>query len=173
MHLRLDRTASDAQSTLGKLYLRDIEGAPGEGETWRFLCWTCEDEHRDEKVMHETRIPVPPEAPPHRGVYRLALKPKGSSRFDAGYTKRFGEMHAGMIELRDVPGFTGVLIHIGNTERDTSGCILLGTQWGHDERGHYKVVSSEAAYRRVYPILRDALKAGETVTLGIRDLDRK
>jgi hypothetical protein len=159
MKLCLDRTASDAESTLGRLFLIDVDG-----ETRHPLCWTCEDEHRETKVMHETRIP--------RGNYRLGLKPLGSSRFDAAYTRRFGALHRGMIEILNVPGFTGVLIHIGNTERDTSGCILLGNAWGRDVRGHYQVLQSEAAYRRIYPLVAEALLAGEEVTLAIRDLDR-
>lgn len=159
MKLCLDRMASDAESTLGRLFLVDVDG-----ETRHPLCWTCEDEYRETKVMHETRI--------LHGSYRLGLKPLGSSRFDAGYARRFGMLHRGMIELRDVPGFTGVLIHIGNTERDTSGCILIGNAWGRDARGHYQVLQSEAAYRRIYPLIAEALLAGEEVMLAIRDHDR-
>lgn len=29
--------------------------------------------------------------------------------------------------LLDVPGFSDILIHAGNTEHDTQGCVLLGT----------------------------------------------
>jgi hypothetical protein len=28
--------------------------------------------------------------------------------------------------LLDVPGFEGILIHRGNTEKDSSGCIITG-----------------------------------------------
>ncbi len=29
-------------------------------------------------------------------------------------------------EVMNVPGRSGILIHVGNSEKDTSGCILLG-----------------------------------------------
>lgn len=31
-----------------------------------------------------------------------------------------------LVRLHDVPGRSGILVHIGNTLRDTSGCILVG-----------------------------------------------
>lgn len=54
---------------------------------------------------------------------------------------RFGET----FQIMDVPGRTRVLFHSGNTESDTSGCIILGTAYGMlgDERA---VLSSREAF---------------------------
>jgi hypothetical protein len=157
MRLRLDRVQSDAESTLGKLWVLAAPVAV-------FLAWSCEDGYRAVKVPGETRIPA--------GIYALGLKPLGTSRFDAKYTARFGAaFHKGMVEIRDVPGFEGVLLHIGNTEKDTAGCVLIGAAWGRDAGGHYQVLQSETAYRRVYPMLRDALMRGEECTLEVVDDD--
>lgn len=162
MKLILERIASDEESTLGKLSLEDADGG---GRA--FLAYVCEDEHRDEKVPGETRIP----SSAGRAPYRLALKRIGDSRFDARYTQKFGRaFHKGMIQLLDVPGFSEILIHTGNTEGDTAGCLLAGTGWARDGRGHYMVTNSVAAYRRLYPLIAEAI-ASEIVTLEIRDLD--
>jgi hypothetical protein len=52
--------------------------------------------------------------------------------------------------LLNVPVFEGVLIHIGNTARDTEGCILVGrnTKVG-------KVLESAATFRKLYHILKE------------------
>jgi hypothetical protein len=41
-------------------------------------------------------------------------------------TPRHGETY----QVLDVPGRTAILIHSGNTEEDTEGCILLGKEFG-------------------------------------------
>lgn len=70
-----------------------------------YFCDTLEDAVRDVKIKHETAIP--------KGIYKITLV--SSPRF-----KRI------LPRLHDVPGFTGILIHRGNTIDDTSGCILVG-----------------------------------------------
>ncbi|MFN4229856.1 DUF5675 family protein [Parvibaculum sp.] len=158
MKLILERIASDVESTLGKLYLEDVDG---NGRA--FLCYVCEDEFRKEKVPGETRIPA--------GKYRLVLKRIGDSRFDAPYIQKFGRaFHKGMIQLLDVPGFAEILIHVGNTEGDTAGCLLIGNGWARDGQGHYMVTQSASAYRRIYPMIAEAIPC-EIVTLAIADLD--
>lgn len=70
-----------------------------------YLTDTLEDIPREVKVMNETCIPT--------GDYKVILNE--SNRF-----KRV------MPLLLNVPNFEGIRIHAGNTEADTSGCILVG-----------------------------------------------
>jgi hypothetical protein len=51
--------------------------------------------------------------------------PKGEFDLSLTYSNRFGKV---MPEILRVPGFSRVRIHGGNTEADTHGCILLGSQ---------------------------------------------
>ena len=59
-----------------------------------------------------------------------AWKVKGETAIPAGeydlivnFSNRFQKM---LPQLIDVPGFTGVRIHTGNTTHDTEGCLLIG-----------------------------------------------
>ena len=58
--------------------------------------------------------------------------------------------------LLNVPGYSGVRIHSGNTAADSLGCILVGknTQVG-------KVLNSRYWYRLLFPKVRDACKKGK------------
>ena len=123
----------------------------------KFVCYTMEDEYRKVKVPGETRIPA--------GRYRIKLKLDSSKT--ARYIELFGRtFHKGMLWLQDVPGFLGVLIHIGNTEKDTEGCILVGTEKYESEA---KIGNSTAAYKKIYPIIADAIIAGKEVWIEIKD----
>mgnify|MGYP003651949720 FL=1 len=81
-----------------------------------FLCYTLEDESREEKVWGETCIP--------EGEYCLGLRTTGG--LHSKYSKRFADIHSGMLHVLDVPNFKYILIHCGNTDEDTAGCLLLG-----------------------------------------------
>jgi len=39
--------------------------------------------------------------------------------------------HGKTFEIEDVPGRTHILFHIGNTDSDTEGCLLLGRRPGY------------------------------------------
>ena len=76
----------------------------------KFLGFTCEDKDRHmesggAKVHGETAIP--------RGYYRMTVS----------MSNRFKKL---MPEIKDVPGFSGIRIHAGNTHENTEGCPLLG-----------------------------------------------
>jgi len=104
MKLRLLRNRFHDNYTTGQLYIDE-----------EFFCFTLEDCVRevegipvkDWKVWGETAIP--------RGIYNVEFQ---SSR-------KFGP-HT--LTLLDVPGFTHIRIHAGNTAEDTEGCIIVGSR---------------------------------------------
>jgi len=154
MMVKLERISSGADSTIGALFLDGV-----------FLCFTCEDQFRPlgQKVAGETRIPA--------GRYPLKLRRRGG--FHKRYARKFGSMHRGMIEVCDVPGFTDILIHVGNTEKHTAGCILVGRGALRHPAGGGTVQHSVDAYRYAYPRILGPLTAGEDVFLTILDRDLK
>ena len=107
-------------------------------------CVTLEDTSRDIKIYGESCIPA--------GTYQLKLRTEGGKH--ESYAKRF-DFHRGMIWLQDVPGFTWIYIHRGNSPEDTLGCILVGEESKPDW-----VSSSTQAYSRIYPLIADAIENG-------------
>lgn len=140
MKLEVLRFSSEKDSTRGLLF--DVTNGR------KFLCYTLEDEHRDVKVMHKTRIPP--------GTYKLKLRTYGG--FHGRYKDRFADIHKGMIEIMDVPNFTHILIHCGNTDEDTSGCLLLGLS----QRSGF-IGRSTAAYKNIYPLIAEAIAEGAEI----------
>ena len=104
-----------------------------------YECYTLEDAVRNgTKVLGKTAIPI--------GTYKLIID--ASTRFKQD-----------MPHILDVPDFTGVRIHAGNTSADTDGCILLGsTCAGKDFIGNSKI-----AYKKFF----DKLKQNKTVSITI------
>lgn len=78
----------------------------------KFLGYTCEDRDRHVEAGG-TKIPGKTAIP--RGYYRLTVS----------MSRRFGKL---MPEIKNVPQFSGVRIHGGNTHEDTEGCPLLGAK---------------------------------------------
>ena len=154
MKLKVIRFSSQSDSTSGLLF--DVTN-----ET-KFLCYTLEDERREEKVMAETRIPA--------GVYSILLRKEGG--FHGRYTKKYGSMHKGMLHVQDVPNFKWILIHTGNTDEHTAGCLIIGdTQENNILKKDGFIGKSVQAYKRIYPLIVKALDAGEEVSIEYVDLD--
>ena len=154
MHIEVLRYSSAKDSTLGALF--DITNGDR-----KFLCYTLEDEYREEKVMHETRIPA--------GTYKITLRTWGG--FHSRYEKRFSDIHIGMLWVRDVPNFDHILIHCGNDDDDTSGCLLVGeTQTANSLGSDGFVGGSTRAYKAIYPKLAEAAKTND-LTITYTDFD--
>jgi len=124
-----------------------------------FECFTCEDEFRLEKKAGETRIPS--------GTYEI----KG--RNDGGMIKRYRDKfgairHPVMLWLQDVPNFKYVYIHVGNTHKDTEGCILVGKDAKKGLAGG-SIVRSNDGYIELYGKVLKALGMGEKVEICIHD----
>ena len=154
MKLKVIRFSSQKDSTSGLLF--DVTDGT------KFLCYTLEDERREEKVVAETRIPA--------GVYSILLREEGG--FHGRYTKKYGDMHKGMLHVQDVPNFKWILIHTGNTDEHTAGCLILGdSQENNVLMKDGFIGKSVQAYKRVYPPIAEALENGEKVTIEYIDLD--
>ncbi len=106
-----------------------------------FAMYTLEDAVRDVKIAGETAIPA--------GTYKVVITE--SQRFKHPLPL-----------LLDVPGFTGVRIHSGNTAADTCGCILVGLQREADT-----IRESHLAMGKVFSAIKAALEANGTVMLTI------
>jgi len=125
----------------------------------KYQCDGLEDEFREKKVYGETRIPD--------GTYPIRFRKEGG--FHIRYTKRFGKhFHKGMLEICDVPNFKYVLIHILNHDDQTHGCYGVGYAGRNDANW---ISNSTMAYKKVYPIISNALLRGEEVNIEIKTID--
>ena len=152
MKLHLKRIARRDTYTIGKLY---IDG--------KYFCDTIEDKDRgltqDMPLDEIKKIKVPNETAIPTGTYKVTLNvvsPK-FSKYSA-YKYIGGKLP----RLLDVPGYSGVLIHIGNTAEHSSGCVLVGqnTQVG-------RITNSTATFKKLYEKLQEANKRGEVITITI------
>lgn len=148
------RYLDDGESTLGLLFLRK-----------KFFAYTLEDTFRKEKVTGETRIP--------EGVYPLVFH-----EFLTPLTLKYRESRPWFdfhLEIKDIPGlarpgFQNVYLHVGNTHKDTEGCLLIAD--GIDASTTSQMITySRKAYERFYKTISALLKSGEEVHINIMDED--
>jgi hypothetical protein len=112
-----------------------------------FSAFVIEDTKHDIKIPGQTRIPA--------GTYEIKLT----------YSPKFGK---DMLEILNVPNFSGIRIHTGNVNEDTEGCLLVGNVCRFHNDGESRIEDSTLAYSRIFPIITNALKT-EQVFIEIDD----
>ena len=141
MELRLKRRFFAETYTIGSLF---VDG--------NYFCDTLEDKNRDlnkngkfdgceRKIMNETSIPF--------GKYEV--KVTMSPHFKRELPR-----------LYNVPNFEGVLIHRGNSAKDTSGCILVG-----ENKVKGGLICSRVYEEELTRIIKQAEMKGERITIEI------
>ena len=158
MILTLKRIYCKGTYTLGALQIQTESN--NDFRTNKYFCDTLEphaiDWRREEKVAGKTAIPT--------GRYRVVMS------YSKTYKRR-------MPFLQNVPHFTGIMIHTGNSVDDTRGCILVGKavrpQKPEEESPMGKatiigrLTDSRITFNRLYELIREAMKKGEKVEVVV------
>ena len=148
MELILERIAKRKTYTIGRLsILEEVIDEYSTGTAKRYFCDTLEPtwrdyEHGAYKVKGRSAIP--------EGRYAVVIS--WSPKFKAWLPILLG-----------VPKFEGIRIHVGNTAKDTQGCILVGKN-----REVGKVLDSCIWVHRLKQKIVEAKAKGEAVWITIR-----
>lgn len=136
MKIEVKRDVRNEKFTLGKMYI--------DGE---FFCYTLEDPVRQAgvKIYGDTAIPAL--------SYEVVMS----------FSEKFRKP---LPLLLDVPGFSGVRMHGGNTVKDTLGCVLVannrdtgrGVIWGSASEALKQKISSAVNKERVVIIITNMEK---------------
>lgn len=141
MELLLKRIARKNTYTIGHMYVDGTYFCDTIEDTDRGLSQSLSiEENKKKKVKEETAIPT--------GRYQVTLGVK-SHRF--AQKAAYGFCKGFLPRLVGVPAFEGVLIHIGNTSKDSAGCILVG-----QNKAVGKVLNSTETFRKLYEKLKNA-----------------
>lgn len=155
MKILVDRKWKKEDYTIGKLYVDGVFFSNTLEDKDRSLTSNMSlEEIKKSKKTGETAIPT--------GTYKIRMdivSPKYSK--SSWYVKNCNG--ARMPRLKDVPGYDGVLIHAGNTAKDTEGCILVGK---NDVKG--MVTKSKDYFLKLYNIMYTAYKKGENIEITLK-----
>lgn len=143
MKILVKRIAKRDTYTIGKMYL---DG--------KYFCDTLEDTDRNLKQTDSLssikKVKVPNKTAIPTGTYELIvnMSPKFKRRLP---------------RLLNVPGFDGILIHRGNSDRETSGCLLVG-----ENKIVGKVINSTKYETKLVSILTERQNKGEAIEIEVQ-----
>ena len=152
MELKLKRIFKGDKYTIGNLFINDKK-----------FCDTLEDTDRGldasmsvSKIITLKKFGIT--AIP-KGTYEVVMNVV-SAKFSK--YKQYTFCGGRVPRLLNVPGYDGVLMHIGNKPEDTDGCILVGK---NTVKG--MITSSTETFMSFYKILEDASKKNEKIHITI------
>jgi len=140
MNLELIRYSQNSESTLGLLFVND-----------EFFSYTLEN------GTYQKFIPD--------GEYILGLQTE-LTPLTKKYRKKYN-WFADHIEIKNVDGIKNAYIHIGNSEKDTDACILIGNQVNNNRIAFGFLGDSKNTFYKFYYDLYPMIKSGELVKLQI------
>lgn len=143
MNLTLQRLALTANSTCGQLFVEN-----------ELQCWTLEEPFNDGLGNPGSCIKA--------GSYVIKLAP--SPKFLNSTSDWERQQGQSICHLQSVPNRQYILIHWGNTAKDTEGCILVGHSHSQDFIG-----ASRDAYTELKAKVDAAVAAGEEITINVVD----
>lgn len=148
MQLSLIRTHFNDTCTIGELSIDGDE----------FTCYTLED--MDRKLSQDDSV----ERIKEIKVYGKTAIPYGTYEIAVTYSNKFKKY---LPLLIGVKGFDGIRIHAGNTEADSLGCILTGTQ---KDVLNNRVLNSRSAFAELFMLIQEKIKT-EKVFITISKLN--
>lgn len=146
LELLVVRSYRGPEYTIGHLYIDN-----------QYFCDTLEDVDRglnsamsEEEILAikidgKTAIPT--------GTYEVTLGIRSAKFSLPKYQKQYGFCNAYLPRLIDVKGYSGVLIHIGNSPEHTDGCLLVG-----ENKVKGQVINSTNTFKKLYKILNNTHK---------------
>lgn len=144
MILELKRIFKSDTYTIGKLYINGY-----------YFCDTLEDKDRglsqDMPLEEIKKIKVAGKTAIPTGLYKVLLNIKSPKFSNSDKYPSYKFCNGYLPRLVDVPAYQGVLIHIGNDDEDTDGCIIVGE---NTVKG--KVLNSTSTFVQLYNKLSEA-----------------
>lgn len=152
MELRLKRTFKGDKYTIGNLYINDVYNCDTLEDTDRGL--TKDMSLKEIQSIKQKGITAIPS-----GKYSITLDIQ-SPKFK-NY-KQYAFCDGYLPRLVGVPGFDGILIHIGNKPEQTEGCLLVGKN-----RVKGQVIDSTETFKKLYDLLKAANDNHESINITI------
>lgn len=146
LEILVKRAYKGPEYTIGHLYIEN-----------QYFCDTLEDTDRgltsDMTVEEILGIKINGKTAIPTGTYEVTLGIRSAKFSSPKYKKQYEFCNSYLPRLINVKGYSGVLIHIGNSAKDTDGCLLVG-----QNKVKGQVINSTATFKKLYKILNDTHK---------------